>query len=387
MAQSYKGNKQWSIVLVLITAFALGTFAYAASTYDEKRVKKLSKQLTSKSYKKRQAAVRELAVMEDYRVVPLLLKAIGDRMFSIRNAAIDALGKINDPRAADPLLVFLREPWKKSVGIPIHQAIRALIKTKDSRAGECFLTHFNNTSYRSTVRGVAALALLVIEHQAAYARINDFMKGYNPGKYNSNYIDIVKKLIQIKDARFLDFYKSVMAMEGTRWRGHAARNVLELADKTDTDVLEEARGIAQGHSYIVEFTGYDFRKRPKAVSLSNVEGKRVAIRKITYPSVSVGSFFNATVTTIDIGTGKVIHEGKATVTTGEILTSFLCLDKKGNIILKGGQPVIIERFGAIRKSKDNYTYIGGDLVNRYRYIYPCKNCSKTTGIENCRYVW
>jgi HEAT repeat protein len=57
----------------------------------------------------RQAAAEALGKIKDRRAVEPLIAALKDESFSVRQAAAEALGKIKDPRAVEPLSAALKD--------------------------------------------------------------------------------------------------------------------------------------------------------------------------------------------------------------------------------------------------------------------------------------
>ncbi|RMF83541.1 MAG: NACHT domain-containing protein, partial [Nitrospirae bacterium] len=78
---------------------------------DPRAVEPLLQALGDESRGVRRAAAEALGKLGDPRAVEPLLQALGDRYSDVRLAAAEALGKLGDPRAVEPLLQALRDEW------------------------------------------------------------------------------------------------------------------------------------------------------------------------------------------------------------------------------------------------------------------------------------
>lgn len=135
-----------------------------------------------------------------------------------------------------------------------------------------------------------------------------------------------------------------------------------------------------------EITTCDVYGKPKTIVLYNVNGEKVAMRKLVFK----GSF--------------IVYEDLIDVSTGETIKTwtynarsernepyeFLCLNEKGNIVKdKHGKPILIEPFRASQKESSIIRYSDFNpfiKAGQDTTIYPCTNCKKETdGLAT--FVW
>lgn len=120
------------------------------------------KPCVSKSDVRRRAA-EALGKLADRRAVDPLTLALGDSHSGVRHAAAQALGELGDPRALGPLTLMLKD---RDSGVR-HAAARALGKLGDPRAVEALIRAGSDRD--SEVRSAAAEALANLGCESARA--------------------------------------------------------------------------------------------------------------------------------------------------------------------------------------------------------------------------
>ena len=96
-----KGRTQLSLILIFLLT---STLLLAPRILHADEVDKLIMGLKIGGWRYRRDAAEALGKIGDKRAVEPLIKALGDKKWYVRRAAAEALGKIGDRRAIDPLV-------------------------------------------------------------------------------------------------------------------------------------------------------------------------------------------------------------------------------------------------------------------------------------------
>ena len=182
-------------------------------------------------------------------------------------------------------------------------------------------------------------------------------------------------LLELNNPKAVDVYIKIFNTDSSGMRVKAAQILSNLDDPKAKNVKTKALKVIEEGAFLVEVIRYDKYSRAESCTLVNVYGEEIAKKLYKYGD------YNPTlldyIVTIDTSTNETIHSS----------SKWVCLDEEGNIIKKDGKPVVVKKFSAMQKSYSETKYDGSFINRKTRKIYPCKNCAKETGIENCWYVW
>lgn len=155
-------------LIIAITHLILIQCAFAQiSSFREKNLNDSINKLESNQEQIRLDAVNSLGFFEDRRVLPYLIKMLGDESTEVKKATILALGNLREKSAIAPLKRFLQEPtlaWYAAFSLGVLQ---------DEEALETLSTYLNDKNI--TKRKFAAYAISCIKSEAAIKVLNTEM--------------------------------------------------------------------------------------------------------------------------------------------------------------------------------------------------------------------
>jgi hypothetical protein len=179
--------------------------------------------------------------------------------------------------------------------------------------------------------------------------------------------------------------------------------IVSYIDSNDPEARAESIAGAQAESElpvpagpIIAITHYDEYSRPKITELKNVKGEVVAKRvRVFMGARQIVQEFIAYARPPKDGSEKIEGvnvEDVFHVTDYDAYEKpkdprWLCLDYEGNIIEEHGKPVLVKRFSAEQRSTSSMEYDGSFPLRRTTKIFSCENCSRVTGVKNCRFVF
>ena len=133
----------------------------------------------------RKNAVEALGKIGDNRAVEPLIAALNDSDSDVREYAADALGEIGDKRAVEPLIVALRD----SNDNVRNNSVWALGKIGDKRAVEPLIASLKDSD---SVRSEAAIALVTIYRKGILDDVHKHLILAHKNKINEKHYDYVE---------------------------------------------------------------------------------------------------------------------------------------------------------------------------------------------------
>lgn len=133
------------------------------------------RQLKSKNAETRRRAAFKLGAARKRNAVPALAAALGDADWGVRCAAVEALGRIGDPRAGDALVAALRDKdWTVR-----SAAAAALMNVTDARSLDALVAALKAAD--EFVRSSAVVALAKIGGRRAAQAVASLLRDDDPG--------------------------------------------------------------------------------------------------------------------------------------------------------------------------------------------------------------
>ncbi|MBU4309970.1 HEAT repeat domain-containing protein [bacterium] len=211
---------------VLILLFWVSNVAPAQ--VDE--IDQLINQLKNENWRMRYEAVQALGRREDPRAAEPLVNALKDKYWPVRYEAAQALGKIGDSRAVEPLITTLQDKyWPVQWG-----AAQALGKIGDSRAVEPLINALKAAKW--PIRCEATQALVKLGTPAVEPLITTLKEEQH---YDVRW-RAAQALGKIGDSRAVE--SLIIALKDEKWpvRYNAAQALGEIGDERAIPALEEA---------------------------------------------------------------------------------------------------------------------------------------------------
>ena len=211
---------------VLILLFCLSNIAPAQ--VDE--INQLINQLKNENWRMRYEAVQALGKIKDPRAVEPLITTLKDKSWPVRYEAAEALGKIKDPRAVESLITALKDRyWPVQRG-----AAQALGKIKDPRAVEPLITALK--AGKRPVRYEAIESLVKIGEPA----VEPLISALKDEKWYEVRWRATQALGKIGDSRAVE--PLINALKDEKWpvRYKAAQALGKIGDERAIPALEEA---------------------------------------------------------------------------------------------------------------------------------------------------
>lgn len=396
----------------------------------------------------RSAAATALGKMNNPRAVEPLILALIDENKSVRNSAIFALAETKDPRAIKTLARGITydncrnwpEPSElsamKKIG-PVLEAplIEALNDDDPSvRGGAAFA--LGNLKFNANIENLIAvlkdeninvrkLALLglkarikdslVMEHfiyvalmdsstetkEIAMSTLIDLKEPFPRvmeiyvAALNSDNMNIRAKaaanLLKIDTPKTVEFhtkaYIILLNSDDEEMRIEAAKTLMKLKAPIPAEARTRAEKIIAEDLYIKLTIIYDQFQRKNAATLSNANGDMIAKQVFKYHDFN-NMLIRRTITT-DLVSQDTLRITDYNDYGKPENYKYLCLNKDGNIIKNGSEPVLVELSQIKQKQSSNISYKGFTKEKLLEDIklYPCQDCAEKTKIDNCRYVW
>lgn len=150
-----------------------------------------------------------------------LLNALSDEDDTVRQGVIEALGKLRDPRAVDPLIKALQD----ETSIVRGRAAAALAQIGDDHAIGPLTALLADAEWSVRVRAISALGQL--GSQSVFALLVDALKDQEPRVRNA----IVLVLGKLQDERLVDILLDVLSDPDGRVRAAAASMLGQRGDE------------------------------------------------------------------------------------------------------------------------------------------------------------
>jgi len=187
-----------------------------------------------------EGAVIALGDIGDRRAVDALLRALEHRDSFVRQYAAEALGQTGDVRAVEPLIVALRNKDNDSVQ---RSAARALGKIRDSRALSHLIATLNDRKAHEFVRTAAATALGDLGDRAAVKTLITTLADGTARGYIKN--AAVGALGEIGDPHAVKPLKAILANK-SQWDLHedattALKKIAAASENPATSVESKVR--------------------------------------------------------------------------------------------------------------------------------------------------
>jgi HEAT repeat protein len=366
----------------------------------------------------RNNAIRALARIRGENAVEPLIALLKDENTYVRSAAAEALGEIGDVRAVRPLLFAARYP-----ALRLTRPEIVAIQKIGNPAVDILIGELNNED--PVIRRWSAVALNWIGDGRAVDPIISALKKETDPQAQESMLDrlLAWKVPKVaEDPRMVDVCIALLGAENPKVRERAAKLILDSPDskaeaaRPDAQIVllnsdnselrlqaakslmqsddpkakavqEQAATILEAEAYIAEKIIYDQFGRPDYVTLYNTDGKAVAEKRFKFHT------FNDRLISKEILSytleRRVTTEADYDNYGRKLNPKFICLDRKGNIVRKGGQAVFVDYFKAQQKQDSKFSYKPFTRIISFSEtkIYPCQNCSSVTGIKECAYVW
>ncbi|MFC2121731.1 HEAT repeat domain-containing protein, partial [Bacteroidota bacterium] len=296
----------------------------------------------------------EKLILMDKTAVDPLISALHHEVSSTREGVIKTLGKIQDPRSIEPLIIVLL------------------------------------TSENATERNLAEQALVslkcekVIEHLIIAAQ-EDWPK-------NTQAVKVLLEM-QVTDPEAIKLYIQTLSIDNDDLsidnddlKLKAANIIVSSQDQIAIKARPQALEVIANLTCIVAIVNYDSYGRENSLILKNTKGQEVAKKDFYFNASNPTQKMGEAIT--DLVKGNIIHNEVYDAYGRSNNPMWLCLDIEGNIIRNSGKAVFVKTFGAVQKSKFEIEYNSrGFKDKKIIKIYPCKNCVEKTGMKNCKYVW
>jgi HEAT repeat protein len=358
--------------------------AYAlAETNDLRVVKPLARGITYENWRKNTPQLPALKKMGQMIEMPLI-EALNDEDPLLRGGAALVLGNLKFTSATESLISLLKD---ENTNVR-RLALLGLVMMKDSLSVELLISVALMNS-DAEARKIATKAVLNMKNPNPLA-VEIYIDSLNSdNRYTMS--AAAANLLKLDTPRAVEFhleaYKILLNGKDEKMRIKAAKALLHLKDPIPDDIRARALKVIDEESFIKLFIVYDKYQRKDVTHLDNIDGRMIAKQIYEYHDYN-NTLISRTVT-IDSDSKDTLRITNYNNYGRLENYMYFCLDKKGNIIKNGSEPVLVKLYQFEQKEKSKIGYIGFSKVKSYeiRKIYPCQDCVEKTSIESCRYVW